>query len=64
MMNIKPKLIVRGYSLPEQQVEMVKQEGVDRKLYNDSAALRQILDEWAEMKKSQQTNQQPVSTAG
>jgi hypothetical protein len=59
-MNAKPKLIVHGYSIAEEQEAMIEQYGADRRLFNESAALRQILDEWAEMKKAQQSTQ-PVA---
>ncbi len=36
-----------GYSLTDFERKVISQVSVDRRLYNDSAALRQIIFEWA-----------------
>jgi hypothetical protein len=50
-MSDKPEMLVRGYSLTRKEVTIIERVSNERKLFNDSAALRQILDEWEEMKK-------------
>jgi hypothetical protein len=39
-------LTVRGYSLTQSTIEIIERVSRDRKLFNSSAALRQIVDEW------------------
>lgn len=42
------KTTVRGFSLTDLELKIVSQVSVDRRLNNDSAALRQIIFEWAQ----------------
>ena len=52
-MNDKPELKTASYSLYLEQLNMITQESKDRKLFNESATLRQILDEWKTMREAQ-----------
>ena len=45
----KPTIVVRGYSLTEVEDRIIKKVSRDRAFFNDSAALRQIIREWAEV---------------
>ena len=55
----KPTIVVRGYSLTEVEDRIIKKVSRDRAFFNDSAALRQIIREWAEI----QTEKSAEATA-
>lgn len=42
------KTTVKGFSLTDLELKIVSQVSADRRLHNDSAALRQIIVEWAQ----------------
>ncbi len=42
------ELVVRGYSLTREEIEILERVSNERSLFNLSAALRQIIREWNE----------------
>lgn len=46
----KPIIVVRGFSITDVEEKVIKQVSKERALFNDSAALRQIIREWNELR--------------
>lgn len=44
------QLVTKSYTLAERHIETIERESDKRSLFNDSAALRQILDEYVVLK--------------
>ncbi len=42
------EIVVRGYSLTKKEIEILERVSRERSLFNLSAALRQIIQEWNE----------------
>ena len=59
MNDKKPTIVTRGYSLTDLEEKIIKRVSSERALFNDSAALRQIIREWAEI----QTEKSAEATA-
>lgn len=51
--NKNPTPKVTAFSLTDQEVEIIKSVSVERRLFNLSAALRQIVNEWKATRKAQ-----------